>query len=704
MKFSFSWIREFVAVDGSAAELARRLTAAGLPVETAAFAADGDAVLEFEIFANRPDCMNVYGIAREAAAATGRALCPYPSDVMEDGSSPRADSLARVTIENPDLCGRYCARVMRGVTIGDSPDWLARRLTAIGLRPVNNVVDATNYVLWEFGHPIHAFDYDTLEGREIRVRRARRGESIVTLDGAQRALDPEMLGIADAKRPVAVAGVMGGRATMVTGSTSALLIESAHFAPVSVRRTSKKLSLSTDASYRFERGADIEAAAVAVNRAADLIRQVSGGIVCSGIVESRPSPPATRRIHLRCARAAALLGVPVEPPTISRALAALQIPAHPSGDGFEVEVPSHRQDLEREVDLIEEVARSIGYDAIPERLPCIPGTGGINRAGHRRESAVRTALAAAACSEAVLPSFVSSAVDWGLRERPDPEKGAIEPVALANPIAADQEILRTTILPGLLAVVAHNVNRGSKDVRLFEIGHVFRRGAAAPTRHENRKHPPIGPVEETVSIGIALTGAARPRHWVETPRDMTLYDLKGIIEAICTEVALPCTFEPRAGCDAFEQGQSAVVSSGGAWIGRLGALTPGWRERLDLRQETFVAELSLTAMASLPRRRTTYRSLPRFPAVSRDLSLIVRAGQTYADLQEAIRGVAPDLIACVSVFDLYRGDALPAGCTGLSVNIVYQHPDRTLASEEVTKLQEKILQRLAEDFGVKLRV
>ena len=703
MKFSLSWIREFVEVDGSPADLARRLTAAGLPIETASLTPDGDTVFDIEIFANRPDCMNVYGIARETAAATLRSLCPYPSHVEEDASSPPADSLARVTIEEPELCGRYCARVMKGVTIADSPNWLAARLTAIGLRPVNNVVDATNYVLWEFGHPIHAFDHDTLDGREIRVRRARKGETIVTLDGAQRTLDSEMLVIADAGRPVAIAGVMGGRATMVSGSTSTLLIESAHFAPVSVRRTSKKLSLSTDASYRFERGADIEAALVAVNRAADLIRQVAGGTVCPGVIQRRPTPPATRRIHLRGGRAAALLGVPVELSTISRALAALQIPAHPSGDGFEVEVPSHRQDLDREVDLIEEVARSVGYDSIPERLPHVHGSGGINRAGHRRESLLRRALAAAGCSESVTTSFVASAVDWGLREPPDAAMGAIEPIALANPIAADEEILRTTLLPGLLAVVAHNVNRGGKDVRMFEIGHVFRRGEAAPPRHETRKHPPLGAVEETTSIGIAVTGTARPRHWVETPRDMTLYDLKGIVEAVCGEAGLPCAFEPLAGCDAFDQARSAVVTSGETCIGRLGALTQAWMERLDLRQETFVAELSLTAMASLPWPRTSYKPLPRFPAVSRDLSLIVRAEQTYTDLEASIRGVAPDLIARVSVFDLYSGDALPPGSAGLSVNIVYQHPDRTLASEEVTRLQERILQRLADDFGVRLR-
>lgn len=700
MRFSLSWLREFVDTQAPASELARRLTSVGLHVETI-LEQDGDTLLEIEVLSNRPDCMNVYGVARELAAATGAALCPYPGTVGEDGGE--AASAATVSIDAPDLCGRYCARLVRNVKLGPSPDWLARRLTAIGLRPVNNVVDVTNYVLWELGHPIHAFDYDTLKGHAIIVRLAGKGETLVTLDGVNRPLTPEMLVIADAERPVALAGVMGGSSTMVTESTRSLLIESAHFDPVSVRRTSKRLGLTTDASYRFERGADREAAPVALNRVADLVRQLAGGTVCRGVIEERSTPPVTRRIHLRTSRASLLLGIPVRPGAVQRALTALEFKVEARQDDFEVEVPSHRQDIEREVDLIEEVGRSMGYEAVPERIPHIAGSGGINRAGHRRESALRRALLAAGCHEALTTSFSTASEDWGLRQRLDDADPAIEAITLTNPITEDQEILRTTLLPGLLRVVAHNLNRGRKDVRFFEIGHTFRRGPAPPPTHGERKHPPAGPVDEPLQLGLALTGNVRSRHWIESPREMTFYDVKGLIESVLGEIGLSVELSPLTGSEALEAGRAAFISSGGARVGRFGALNLEWRERFDIKQDLFVAELKLDALFSRPDRRTAYRQLPRYPAVSRDLSLVARKEQAYGELEKAILATAPDRIVRVSVLDRYDGENLPPGTVGLTINIVYQHPDRTLASEEVTGLQERILEDLTGQFGVRLR-
>jgi len=592
---------------------------------------------------------------------------------------------------------------VRGVRVGPSPEWMTRRLATVGVRPVNNIVDATNYVLWEFGHPLHAFDGDTLSGSRIVVRRAHPGESLTTLDGVERPLDGDTLLIADAERPVALAGVMGGQATMVTEGTVNLLIESAHFDPVSIRRTSKRLGLSTDASYRFERGADIEATARALNRVCGLILKVAGGTLCAGLLEARPRPPVTRRLRVRASRTSALLGIPVSADTMARTLAGLQFRVEPRGDELEVEVPSHRQDVEHEVDLIEEVGRSLNYDSIPERLPHIPGAGAVHRPGHRREVALRRGLAGCGYSEAMTSSFVTSSVDWGLRQRLSPEDSAVEPILVENPITTDQEMLRTTVLPGLLGSVARNINRGMKDVRLYETGHVFRRGDPMPPAHERRKKAARGPIEETVSLGMALSGSIRDHHWIEPSRAVTFHDLKGDIEAILAGIGLALELAPLGASQALLPETSALLTTGGRPVGRIGSLSPAWRDKLDIRQEVFVAEISLTEIHALPEAPIRYSPLPRCPSVSRDLSLIVDESQRYGDLEAAIRKAGGDLVARVTALDRYAGDAVPAGTIGLTIGLIFQHPDRTLESDEITETMSRILDTLTATYGVRLR-
>ena len=696
MKFALSWILEFVELAEPPAEIARRLTASGLPVETMAPAPGGDTVLDIEVFPNRPDCMSIYGIARELAASFGRPLAPYTAQVAESGAQP-AKALANVSIEAPDLCSRYTARVLQGVSVADSPDWLARRLALVGLRPVNNIVDATNYTLWEFGHPLHAFDLDTLQGREIRVRRARDRESIATLDGGTHTLHSEMLVIADAARSVAIAGVMGGAATMVTAKTANLLLESAHFDPTSVRRTSKRLGLSTDASYRFERGADPEATVASVDRVAALIQKLAGGTICPGVLDRRApagAEGAPGPLRLRPSRTALLLGMKVERETMARVLRRLQFVVTDAGEDFLVIAPSHRRDIQREEDLIEEVARSIGYDAVPERLPTIAGAGGVSRPGHHREVAVRRALESSGCSEAITLSFSSGSIARSF--------SAAEPVALANPIAADQEVLRTTLAPGLIASLAHNVNRGRRDVRLYEIGHVFAASGAPPPDH----------VKESVALGIAMTGRVRPGHWSETSRDTGFYDMKGVVESMLNEAGVAATVSAAGSGDdvapAYDAACFAVLRCAAAdgalrRIGSLGGATRAVLERFDVKQSVFMAELDLTAVFGLPERAAAFQQLARFPAVSRDLSLIVGKDRSYEEIERAVREAAPDRVASVCLLDRYQGSSLPAGTVGLTFNIVYQHPDRTLASEEVTDLQRRILESLFGRFGVRLR-
>jgi len=398
----------------------------------------------------------------------------------------------------------------------------------------------------------------------------------------------------------------------------------------------------------------------------------------------------------------------VTPAAIRSALEALQFTATSRGDIFDVLVPSHRRDIEREVDLIEEVARHLGYENVPERLPHIAGVGGVDREGHRREGAIRRALESAGLNEAATSSFAASSADQALRQRPDAD-AAIEPIRLSHPIAADLDILRTTLLPGLLGVVAHNANRARRDVRLYEIGHVFRHDSAA-SRHaeadpQGHQHHPV---KETLSLGIAMTGLARPASWREPPRESTFYDMKGLIESALAEAGLEADFSPLSAPDALDPQRCAMVkcrTAGEDWrsAGGFGAVTGEWRERFDIRQEVFVAEIRLGVLFALPERAVSFAALPRFPSVSRDLSLVVSTQRSYRELEETVRAVAPDRIASISLFDLYRGGALPAGTVGLSINIVYQHPDRTLASEEVSQLQQRIVESLKSRLGVRLR-
>ncbi|HKY33577.1 MAG TPA: phenylalanine--tRNA ligase subunit beta [Candidatus Polarisedimenticolia bacterium] len=703
MKFLLSWIREFVPAALPLDELARRLTSAGLPVETMEPLPGGDALLDLEVFPNRPDCMNVYGVAREIAAAAGETLRPYPGSLREDPSAPSAADRAHVTIEEPALCRRYDARVVLGVRVAPSPAWMADRLAAIGLRPLNNVVDATNYVLWEYGHPLHAFDLATLAGAEIRVRRAARGERLVTLDGVERALDEDTLVIADARRAVALAGIMGGHGTMVTSSTRDLLIESAHFDPVSVRRTAKRLGLSTDASYRFERGADLEATSVALDRVASILRESAGGAVARGRIGQRGAPAPVRRLTLRPRRASVLIGIPLDQRAVTGALSPLGFKVEQEADDLQIEVPSHRSDVEREVDLIEEVARRIGYDAVPGRLPAIAGAGGIDRPGHARlERAVR-ALRAAGYSEAVTFSFTSAPADAGLGAgRPGGEEA--EPVLLSNPIAADQECLRTTLLAGLLDSLARNVNRGVRDVRLFEAARTFRR-ASRPESFTAAAGRDAGgaPVEERLTLALAVTGAARPRHWLDAPREAGLWDLKGAVESALAEAGCAVSAEPAPGTEAFEDGATAWILVGGRRAGRLGALTRAWCQRLGLKQEALAAEIDLAIAFAGPERLPSYTPIPRHPAVARDLSLVVPAGRSYAELERAVRDAAAGLAVRVEAVDRYAGPELPRGAAGLTLRVTFRHPERTLASEEVNQAQETIVEALARGFGVSLR-
>ena len=686
MKFSFEWLKDYVDSGLDPAEAGARLTAVGIPLDSLEHS-DGDTVLDFDVTTNRPDCMNHLGLARELAVATGKELREPSREPAPSGTAP-AEKLASLEVEAPDLCGRYTALVIRGVKVGASPPWLARRLFAIGQRPINSVVDATNYVLWEMGHPLHAFDLARLSGRKVRVRRAKPGEPLTTLDGIARKLDPGMLVIADDRRAVAVAGVMGGMDSEISLSTTDILLESAHFDPASVRKTARRLGLHTDASHRFERGADLEITLRAAERCARLITEVAGGTAAPGCLESRSAPPFSREIPLRPARVRRILGLDVSDAEMRRILELLRCAVDPRDAAlWRVSTPSFRDDLSLEEDLMEEIARHHGYDRIPTTLPRALVFPEGRPEPYRRIRRVQEAMLRCGFTESLNLSLVSDA-DNGILGR----EGA--GLKVVNPLSEGQDRLRTGLLPGLLRNLAHNLNHGSQEVRLFEIGRAFRRA----------EKPGELPEEDEI-LALACGGRGGVKHWSEPERRTDLFDVKGAVDLAARLVGLPCAAWEPCEIPFLRTGTGAAVKSGGSPAGFAGEILPAAAASLGLEEPAYVAEVSLARFFSplpagfVPR----HAPLSRTPSVSRDLSLILDQRHTYAEVEQAIRSVEGAPIARVAIFDRYQGKPVPEGKVSMAVNIVFQSPGRTLVSGEVADGVDRIVQRLRDRLGAVLR-
>ncbi|HEY7601686.1 MAG TPA: phenylalanine--tRNA ligase subunit beta [Methylomirabilota bacterium] len=644
-----------------------------------------DAILEVEVTPNRPDCLSILGVAREVAALTGSRLRPPDTTVREDRGLTTAGW--RVTIEAPDLCPRYAARLITDVTVGPSPAWLAQRLRAAGLRPINNVVDVTNYVLWELGHPLHAFDGDLLAGRHVVIRRARPGEVVATLDGQSRSLGEAMLVIADAERAVAVAGVMGGANTEVRDSTRTVLLESAYFAPGSIRRTAKALGLSTEASYRFERGADIEGLRDALDRAARLIAELGGGRVATGVLDAYPVHRRPLTVPLRLDRIRRVVGALPPREGVAGILRGLGFPATEKDGGFEVVVPAFRRDVAIEDDLVEEVARIWGYGQIPSTLPS--GALALTRRPRAllARDAVRRALSGAGCQEAVTLSMVDPAHlrHFGL-PLDDPRV-----VRLQNPLGADRSVLRPTLLLGLLEAVATNVRRQAPDVRLFEIGRVFEgRGAGELPREDTR-------------VAIVVTGHREPRAWFAARARADVFDVKGVAEALVEALGRgEVTVEPVA-APYLEEGRAVTVLVQGTPVGTLGELHPDVQRAFDLPQPVFVAELSLDAIEALPSRTVQHRPLARHPGIQRDLAVVVAHDVPSAKVSRAIEDVRVDWLQEVVLFDVYEGAQVGPGRKSLAYGLLYQAADRTLTDAEVNRAHADVVARLRAELGAEVR-
>jgi phenylalanyl-tRNA synthetase beta chain len=693
MLLPINWLREYVAIELPDEPLADRLTMAGLEVEEIRRDA-GETVFDLKITPNRGDWLSVLGVAREVAAVTGAARRAPESAVRADGSPAPGMT---VTIEAPQLCTRYVARLVRAVRVGPSPEWVQQRLRAAGLRPINNVVDATNYVMLELGHPLHAFDYGTLREGRIVVRTARPGERITTIDGTEVALRPEMLVIADAERPVALAGVMGSLETEVSETTTDLLLEAAHFDPVSVRKTSKTIPLTSAASYRFERGVDPAGVRFAADRAAGLIVAWAGGEVSETVVDCHPIPVPEVRVRLRPERCRALLGMPVMNEEIQRHLEGLGLRAAQESDRWEFLIPSFRQDLRLEEDLIEEVGRIAGYERFPETLPVGPTQLGrlspLGRLSRRlREQFLAQGLNEAICHTLTSRTFLERARLLISPAWPVASGESHGPVALRNPMSDEYDALRPSLLPGLLLAAIHNLNRGRQNIFLFEVGWA----------HARLDGP--GERDRLLAAGLLL-GSRWAGVWnAESALGRAdFYDAKGVVEALAAEFDLGELSVERAEHPAFHPGRSANLAAGGCLLGAVGELHPEVAGALELPRGVYLFELDAQRLVADLDRLPRYRPPSRFPSVNRDLAVVVSREIPAEAIRDTIRAVDPFLIREVRLFDVYTGRPLPEDRVSLAFALQLSAEDRTLTDPEVDAVLGRAREALSRRFGAAFR-
>jgi phenylalanyl-tRNA synthetase beta chain len=702
MLISYNWLRELTGTERTPRELAESLTMVGLAVDAVREAGD-DYVLELDITSNRPDCLSHFGVAREVAVMD-RSPVRLPEAKIKNVAF-RAEDYARVEVLDKELCPRYAARVVRGVKVAPSPQWLVKRLEAIGQRAINNVTDITNLVLHEQGQPLHAFDLSKLIERKIIVRPALDREKIITLDGTERELDANMLVIADALRPVAIAGVMGGAETAVYDETQDVLIESAYFEPSQVRRTARALGLHTEASYHFERGADPEAVLRAQARAVALICEIAGGTASENAIDIRLKDFAPTIVNFRLNRFASLTGLQVEIDEAVRILRALGFT--PNEDGKETVsgktsisfvAPSWRIDIEREEDLIEEVARHTGYDRIATELPA-SSVAGEYRAGEERMRAARRALVGCGYSEAINFSFIDASADDRFQILPTLNNGRNDGerfVTLSNPIIEGAARMRPTLLAGLLETVRHNFNHGTRDVRLFEKGRIF---AANNDGDEKNNRP-----REREALALVATGGALESGVAMARRELDFYDLKGALEAAAEATGAPAlSFEAADDVGHLRPGQAARIRLNNELIGTIGLLGDEIAQAFKFRQRVFVAEIDFQMMLAAETSAARYAPLARFPSVVRDASFIVNRRVTFQTMRQAVLDLRLENCRRIELVDVYEGESLGEDARSLTLRVEYRANDRTLRDEEVDSMQTSVVGALEKKFNAKIR-
>jgi len=695
MLISYNWLRELTETHLMPAELRERLTMVGLAID-AVEEIEGDSVLDVEVPSNRPDCLSHIGIAREVSVIEQSKVQVPASRIPK--SEGKTSDFSSVEIQAPDLCPRYTARIVRGVKIGPSPDWLRKRLAEIGQRPINNVADITNYVLHETGQPLHAFDLAKLAGHRIVVRRAATGEKLQTLDGVDRALDPEMLVIADAQSPVALAGVMGGLDSEISEQTTDVLIESAYFDPDSVRRTARKLAMDTEASRRFERGADCENVLQAQTRCIELICEIAGGVATEDAIDVYPNPLEKRVVDFRPARVESVTSLRVDLSDMTRILGALGFSPEGSFENgaMRFQVPSWRIDVGIEEDLIEEIARHTGYDKIASELPPSSMSGEYQPTEMNRR-ALRRILSGLGFDEAINFSFIDTTHDDRFEPVPAMVAGddRTSLVTLDNPILEEVTRMRPTLLPGLIESLRNNLNHGTRDVRLFEIGRIFGGSKVGEL-----------PLERDALAFIAAGGVTEEGR-AQASKEVDFYELKGALEAAVDAMKLgPLAFS-KVTVKHLREGQAARITledatHRGASIGWIGRLSETIAVAYKFRQPVYVAELDLTALLESAQRTIHYKPLPRYPSVVRDVTLLVGRDNSFAELLDAVESEHVADYSSAKLVGTYEGKNIPEDKRSVTLRIEYRSEEGTLRDEEVEERHRGLVDSLLKKFNAEL--
>lgn len=650
-----------------------------------------DCVLEFDLTPNRSDCLSVLNIAREIAALLDKEV-KLPEISFTETEKDVKD-LVEVEIDNMDLCRRYTARVIEGIEIKPSPQWLRHKIRCAGMRPINNVVDITNYVMLEMGQPLHAFDYDFLCDGKIIVREAAEGEEIITLDEKERKLSPGMLLIADKEKAVGIAGVMGGLNSEVIDKTKRVLLESAYFNPTSIRRTSTSLGLRSEASIRFEKGINIETVVEAGNRAAQLLQQLAVGKVLKGIIDNYPNPIQRTIITLKISQVNDVLGTEIEEGFIKDILQSLNFRIIDADkEQLTIEVPPYRPDVTIAEDLIEEVARMYGYDNIPTTLPYGTTSKGQKTSEQKLRDMILDSMVAAGLSEIISFSFINKKnFDKLLLPENHPKRKAI---AVLNPISEEQGYMRTTLLPGLLENLLRNINRRNENLGIFELGKIY-----LPNGFPQQETLP----QERWVLGIALRGKLG-ENWQDKGTEVDFYYIKGVIEMLLEKLNLQdITFKPQNSNESYHPGRTAEIYIKDKLIGIVGELHPQVAENYDLPGRNYTAELDVSQLLEIGQQDVIFKALPKYPAVNRDLAVVVQDGVTSGDLLKLIENEGGSLLARATVFDLYKGDQIPEGCKSIAFSLTFQADDRTLTDKEINDIYDKIYNALVQEYDATLR-
>lgn len=683
MAVSINWLKDYVETNWTPKELAHLLTMAGIAIEGVE-EIDGDTLLELDLTPNRGDCLGLINLAREIAALN-HSQVKIPALKMTETEEDVNDYI-KVEIADADLCYRYAARMIKNVKIKPSPAWLQERLTNSGIRPINNIVDITNYVMLETNQPLHAFDYDLLSpAKKIIVRRAEAGEKITTLDDVERELDTEMLLITDNGRPAALAGVMGGQNTEISEQTVNVLLESACFNNVCIRKTSRKLALRSDSSMRFEKGADVNGVVYAINRAADLMQELGEGEVAAGICDQYPDPILPKQILLRTERVNKLLGTALTAAEIKGLIEDLAFKTSPQENGLLVSVPSYRPDIEIEVDLIEEVARLYGYDRIAASLPGSSTRGALTPYQSFKDKLQN--LMARTFFEIVNYSFITPryfdmlglAADSPLRQV----------VKVANPLSEEQSVMRTLLLPGMLDAVSRNLARRNSNLAFYEQGNVFYpRGEGLP--------------EERLKLSAVVAGKLET-NWLKQNVEMDFFYLKGILENILAQLGIEYVSYQPAVQPAYHPGRTAVIQADGLELGVIGEVHPSVTQNFGIKPRVCSFELDVDRLYDLSSRRVMMDSITKYPAVERDLALLMQVEIPAVEVMNVIKEAGTELLHSIVLFDVYAGDQVADGFKSMAFRMTFQSKERTLTDTEITAMMEGIIAALEQKLQAALR-